>query len=307
MDLLLSVFITHKRASKDNRYNRLDIFKYTLESYSQIKWDNIYLFIELDTEFLERKYELEEHIYNIFKGNNIFLNDYQITKQYLWQNFFMKTYNSNEDRLIFFAQNCSHVFIDFNLDIFNEGIMLLKNDTISKYKTLYMTHWPEALKLSGKFNNQEYIGNYIKFKATILDSLQVFNLNYLKYLLTELDWHNEDMPRIDGLIIQQSVWPNRGGAPYSFDSLQTIYVPLRELCRRFHGYDHVSIRNDELGEFPILKLPKELNNFSCTKEELIKKIHVWHSSGITINNSFCIPKEIEDKIIKLYEPLLLQN
>jgi len=308
MNLLLSLFITHQRDSKYNRYNRLDIFKYTLESYSQIKWDNIYLFIELDTEFLERKHELEEHIYKIFKCDNISLHFYRIIEQHIWQQFFLENYKSNEDRLIFFNQNCSHVFIDFNLDIFNEGITLLKND-ISKYKSLYMSHWPEILKLSGKLNNQEYIGNYIKFKATLVDSTQIMNLNYIKFLLTELNWFNQPILRIDGLITQDNIWHRgTGNNPYNspeYNFLQTIYVPLRELCRKFHGYDHIKIRNDELGEFPALKLPKELNNFSCTKEELIKKIYVPHFSEWTQNNSFIIPKEIGDKIIKLYEPILL--
>lgn len=308
MDLLLSVFITHQRATIQNRYNRLDIFKYTLESYSQIKWDNIYLFIELDTEFLERKYELEQYINTIFKSTNINLKFYRITKQKIWQDLFKEIYNSNEDRLVFFTQNCDHIFIDFNLDILNEGITLLKNDTISKYKTLYMSHWPEILRLSGKFNNQEYVGNYIKFTATLLDSTQIFNLNYLKYLLTELDWCNKEFTRIDPLIQQESLWNykiNTAAPPYTYENLQTIYVPLRELCRKFNGYAHVHMRTDELAEFPALKLPKELNNFYYTIDQLIDKINVGHMSPWTYNNIFIIPQEIENKIIKLYKPVIL--
>ena len=39
MILILSVFITHDRGN--NRYNRLDIFKYTLNSYRNIKFRSV--------------------------------------------------------------------------------------------------------------------------------------------------------------------------------------------------------------------------------------------------------------------------
>jgi UDP-N-acetylglucosamine 2-epimerase len=115
MDLLLSVFITHQRDSKYNRYNRLDIFKYTLESYSQIKWDNIYLFIELDTEFLERRHELEEHIYKIFKCDNILLHFYRIIEQHIWQQFFLENYKSGKMQTFATVKiTLAHNILDFH-------------------------------------------------------------------------------------------------------------------------------------------------------------------------------------------------
>ena len=100
-------------------------------------------------------------------------------KQNQWtyvMNILMKKHGPDE--LVWFTQNDDHVFIDFNMYILNEGLEILKNDK-NKHKSIYFSHWPEILKMSGKFEEPIVIGNYINFKRTMLDSIQIFNLNYL--------------------------------------------------------------------------------------------------------------------------------
>lgn len=82
MILILSCFITHDRGN--NRYNRLDIFKYTLNNYRNIKFNSVYIFVKLDSEFLDRKEELYTFINDTFSNSEIIINDirYETHKVY---------------------------------------------------------------------------------------------------------------------------------------------------------------------------------------------------------------------------------
>jgi hypothetical protein len=282
-DLLMSVFITHKRLhGYPNTFNRLDIFKYTLESYSRINWRSVYLLVELDDEFQPRRSELLDYINSLFK--NAYVEFKRIGTKNEWASFFNTHYtNSTEDPLICFMQNDDHVFIDFKLDILEEGIQLIHTDPVP-YKCLAISHWPEALRLSGKFNNHEQVGNYVKFKWRTTEPMVCYNLRYLKHFLLDVPWPSEILYRTDNL-------------PVNVDL--TVYVPFRELCRHFDGYTHVGIYD----ECPALKLPKELNDFRLTTDQLKRRIHVPHG-GAMIGNQFVIPVEWEQRIIDLYRPIL---
>jgi hypothetical protein len=274
----------------------------------------MYLFVELENEFLPRKQELIEYVKSLFGEQNVHLTFKHLVKREDVKSFLDTAYAGCEDKLIWFGINDDHVFVDIDTDVLEEGLTLVKNDK-SKFKTLYYSHWPEVLRLSGKLNNQERVGNYVKFTATLLDAIQIFNLNYLRYLYGEVVWNfNESFfvgrehKKIEALILQSNIWTDPK-APYRYaeglinsyvDNLQTIYVPLRELARHFDGYSHVKMRLDDLAEYPEMKLPKELNLISYTPSEIIRRIHVHHESLWTDGNTFKIPDEWVNTILALY-------
>ncbi len=118
-----------------------------------------------------------------------------------------------------------------------EGINLLKNDK-TEHKTLFLSHCPEIMKLSGKYQIPELIGNYIKFKLSLLDSIQIFSLKYLYDICVNYKW-KKDHVRIDSLLNEIF---NSNDLPCKNNVLnQTIYVPLLEVLRHFDGYSHVQI------------------------------------------------------------------
>ena len=131
MILIISSFITNKR--KKNRYSRYDIFKYMLFSYKNIPFSEIYLFILLDNEFIYKKEELTDYIYKNFSNLNfdkihITLDRYYQQKKWIpFINELVIKHGVNE--LVWFTQNDDHIFIDFNLDILNEGLITLQNET----------------------------------------------------------------------------------------------------------------------------------------------------------------------------------
>jgi len=296
MILLLSCFITNERLRKlanKTRYSRLDIFKYTLFSYKDIPFTELYLFILLDSEFKGKEDSLTEFIHSTFSGLNtdkIHIVYDRYCQQNQWSivmNILMKKHGPDE--LVWFTQNDDHVFIDFNMDILNEGLELLKNDT-SQHKSIYYSHWPEILKMSGKYEEPVLKGNYISFKRTMLDSIQIFNLNYLYSMMVRYKWRTNH-PRIDSLISEIT---NRGNDDNVFN--QTIYVPLREMVRHFDGYD-VFTDNTVC---PALELPSNTFYYKDT----IKNMTAEHHTHWTINNNFQIPQKWIDINLSLHQDVI---
>jgi hypothetical protein len=154
------------------------------------------------------------------------------------------------------------------------------------------------MKFSGKFGNPIRINNYIKFDATLLDSIQISNLKLLFDIFVKHEW-KKDYYRIDGILDEFTEKPFQ---EYQTNTLsQIIYAPLRELVRHFDGYDHVYMDRDACG--PLI-LPS--NKFVYSKESLIKKMTANHRSYLTKDNNFQIPKEWIDINLSLHPENLIE-
>lgn len=267
MILVMSVFITHQRAV--NRYSRYEIFKYTLASYKVLPITEYYFFILLDHDFLHVKEELEAYL-NTFGNVHITWDRY--TKQEQWIPFIR---GLDKDELVWFTQNDDHVFVDYDLDILQEGIDLLKREP-NPHKSLYFSHWPEQLKLSGK-GKPSRIQHYVKYHLSLLDSIQIFSVPLLYTVFIHYTW-KKDHTRIDSVLNELTTRPAEDN-PLN----QVIYIPLRELCRHFDGYEHVGMKGFEL------ELPS--NTFHYDDVSLISKMTAPHQSPWTRNNPFNLPLE----------------
>jgi hypothetical protein len=299
MILLISCFVTHDRPV--NTCNRLDLFKHTLKSYARIDWDDVYLLIKLDEEFKPREEELKKFIKKIFSKNKVVYIPERFEYQWQWQELIKKI--SNKDNVVWFTQNDDHPFIDINLQVLYEGVDLLLKDK-HKYRSIYLSHWPEILRLSGKFSNPKIVGNYVKFQTTIFDSIQIFNTEYLKYIFLHLDWGDKQLKRIDSLRFFDefkpafdAIW---GGCSARYSPMQNMYVPLREFCRKYSGYSHVSMEWVEPLElssdhsFNIKRPPFDDLN-------IINTMTANHNSQWTLNNKFKIPQRWINKSLSLYK------
>ena len=89
----------------------------------------------------------------------------------------------------------------------------------------------------------------------MLDALQVFSVALLRHVLLELDWRGRRFKTIDHVVRQEQVAGRRRGdfIEWRNSSLQAVYVPLRELCRKFDGL------GDKLSVSPPLVLPPQAN------------------------------------------------
>ena len=112
MILIISSFIQYKNYQK---YTRLDVFKYALQSYKNIPFKEIFLFIKLDEEYKKFKNDLDNYIYKNFKDIKVNIVHDRFTNQEPWINIFkflLKKFGPNES--VWFTQNDDHIFIDFN-------------------------------------------------------------------------------------------------------------------------------------------------------------------------------------------------
>ena len=242
----------------------------------------MYLFIKLDTEFKSLEKELEEFIYNTFNNLNkdkINIVHDRYTNQLHWIPFIEKIKSIHGDELVWLTQNDDHIFIDFDNSVLNEGIELLKNETNNR-KSLYFSHWPEILKLSGKFEEPKLINNYVKFNMSLLDSIQIFNMNYLYYIFVEYKWKKEYI-KIDSILNSLVAKPS-----YDNNLKQVIYVPLREMVRHFDAYDHVNMNR---ALYPLMNLGN--NTITYSKEDLRNRLTAPHKSAWTAGNVFEIPEK----------------
>lgn len=258
----------------------------------------MYLFIKLDDEFLSPDIfynnDIKEYLYNIFSNINrekihIVLDRY--TSQIKWIPFFKKIIEKHgPNESVWFSQNDDHIYIDYNEDVLLEGLAHLESDN-NRHKSIIISHWPEAIKLSGKHNNYSRVNNYVKFNLSILDSIQIFNLQFLYDIFVIHVWSNEHT-RIDSLF---SEFINVENISFTNPLSQVIYVPLRELVRHFDGYGHVNMNKTDC---PRLELPS--NTFFYSKNNLINKMTPYHSSQWTNGNHFLIPQEWIDINLNLH-------
>ena len=299
MILLLTTFLTNSRMhGAPNYFSRYDVFKYMLYSYRNIPFSEIYLFILLDGEFSEKKDEMTSYIYETFSNltsDKIHIIHDRYTRQEQWIPFIthiIEKHGLNES--VFFMQNDDHIFVDFNMDILNEGVQLLENDT-NEYKAVTISHWPESIRFASKFKLRTLCGNYVKIACTSIEGMKIYNLKTLHFIFIQHKWRQEHV-RVDMIIMELTDRPNED----NFLSMNN-YIPLRELIRHFDGYDHVGMDRTAC---PPLKLPS--NTFCYSKESLVKKMTAPHNSYLTLNNDHPIPQEWIDINLSLHPPDLLE-
>lgn len=271
MILIISVFITNKKLnSSRTSNNRLEIFKYMLASYSVLNFSDIYIYCKLDNDYLHEKKNLELYINELFNKPNIIFDRY-ITQQEWYNSNIFKNLDDNEIAL--FTQNDDHIFIGRDLNIINEGIELMKTCN-NDYKALYYSHFPEINNLCRKLKCKSN-GNYYCLNIPITDSIQFFNIKYLKFLLFDIVWPTKQMIRIDELIRDKRIWNNYGTNIFNYDII--TLVPKEECFRHFDGYSHVNIDENIC---PNLKIPP----FFFDKNVIIKYCNeVYDSSCVNIN------------------------
>ena len=273
-DLVMSVYVTEDRWDPDppfqrlhHRHSRFEVFMYALRSYAPLPLERVYLYVELDKTFEGRRAELRAAAQQLFGNRLITLQPRRLITQKAWREELAATIappkgalgKDAAQRLIWFLQNDDHIFVDMNDDVLCEGLARMRADN-SRFKTLFMSHWGSSLKLAGKVERPKQRGAYIVSRMTQIDSIQVMNWGYLHYLLDELDWKGKTFKRIDMMLRQPAIY-DRPLMKASLaqlrvvkESLQTTYFPMRELARKFDGYEEMRIPHD-VRPCPLCKPP----------------------------------------------------
>ena len=244
LDLIFSVRVFQARepAALRQRFSRFEVLLWTLESYGTLPVDSAYLFVELATEFTSDFPRLRESATRNFGTRLRCLRSKRLASQREWREVMTSLIGDDDQRgqrLVWLMQNDDHPFIDIDSRVLLEGLRLLRAPSDSAaaatpYRTLQPTHWPEALQLSGKFGGATRTGSsYVASQQTLTDAVQVMTFAYLRYQTIELDWRGRNLTRLDSAVWGSGIYGDRRGAVlHTKERLQTMYVPLRELCRK---------------------------------------------------------------------------
>ena len=262
MILLCNTFITEKRPPTGNwdvvrgnlkNSTNFDIFKYSLASLSvAYPWSKVILKIDLDEMYKDRKNELESFIQEEFKNYKIDLS----WKRNEYQKDWIKTYEELDDNLIWFYCNHDHIFFDSTPEYLKELTSTLENQ---KLTSLQFSHWPENLRTaksgghSSPINPSTYklLNNCLKINCSNFDSIQIVTKDLYYEWWCVGDFPTIKLPRPDYFGI--------GLAEIKQLPIQTLTIPLKEICRHFDGYNHIPphlggpITNDQC---PAIEIPK---------------------------------------------------
>tara|TARA_B100000787_G_scaffold5910_1_gene4421 strand:- start:307 stop:1530 length:1224 start_codon:yes stop_codon:yes gene_type:complete len=247
MILFINTFITNKRffpslrvQPNDSRYlpSRVDIFKFQLSSLSDIDWEEVVVYYELDDEFSEHYSDIDMYIDSLFTCEK-FIYHYRNKDQSMWQESVHKLDRFSDDQLIWFTCDDDHIFIDSSL--YHLQHIIEKQQEMLKtypYVTSFLSHWPELMALrknEGKFNREIVEDNkkYFVMEWKNGDGISIINKGLLKYWWFENDYGNAIFRRTDDP-------ENEVISP-----LTKTIVPYRELVRHFDGYGHIGINPDD--------------------------------------------------------------
>lgn len=302
MILFINVFVTNQRASNGglNRYDRLDIFKYCLSSFSSIdRIDEIIIYCELSPDYKHREPELRDYIDVIFNNKNIQFFNYSLTNQLEWQKAIFNSTILTTSKPILYSGNDDHIFIDYNLNVLYEGIELLKLESESQINTIHITSWTEGVSTIYNLNEFSLVGSYWKSPLLYPDAIQIVNKTFFQHFFFNLDLRGDFVRRTDWIL--ENWYPFLGGYKYESKTdhpkVQT-FLPLRELVRHFDAYFHISV---PLSYCPLLKIPDgffnnniKINYCSQNKSEFFN-LNPMSPCYFTENESGCDDKKmIED-------------
>ena len=255
MILFVNVFITDQRAQPNSypelssirkAYFKLDIFKYTLASYSVIEWKEAIFYIKLDTNYAHEWENLQQYIRAIFSCE-IKIYPYRIDSYDRWIER-IDLIKCDEEEWIWFTCNDDHPFIDSSLEMLNkiisEASRLSKDE--QKYVAIFPSHWQEMMaqvkrgvKLKGKpwkgcsqpnFQIIENTPEYYLTNTGNCISIQIITKKLLQH------WFS-DKRRCLGLLFRTD---DLAG---SQDNQLTL-IPYKELARHFDVYSHSSVPHE---------------------------------------------------------------
>jgi hypothetical protein len=172
----------------------------------------------------------------------------------------------------------------------------------SVFKTIYPSHWGEVLHLVGKFRPPRPIGHaYVGSKLTQTDAVQILNGPYLRWLLIGIDWCGRRLSRIDDIVRQSQIYvkgSSRKAMVHTTDfGIQTMLVPLRELCRKFDGYDTIPVAH-----VPQLVLSPFANRVPVhrTASAILLLAKAAGRTRWREENNFVVPNEWFEQSLSLY-------
>lgn len=251
MILFINVLITNKpffyvydrgRLGWDD--DKLDVFKYTLASYTVLPWQEVVIYCELDQEYSARWGELRKFVNECFPNAHLY--EYRNTNQKSWQEAMRKLFAMKSDGLTWFTCNDDHPFMDFDLQCFQAiHRRMLELDKTQRYVSCQFSTWPIIFReIDAKYRESfecrdksdpptqllEVQKEFFAFVSPHVYSIQIVNHNLLNAWWFDYDYGGTWLPRTDC-------------GSNSVQGPKNIYClcPRREISAHQDGLSHVDV------------------------------------------------------------------
>lgn len=256
MILFYNVLVTDRRASASglNRADRLDVFKYALASLACIdRITEVIIFYEMEGSYKAKYDELEGYVREIFAGKPISFYRRSPSNQKEWQTALVEVGLLLTSKPILYMGNDDHVFIDYDLEVLNEGLDLMAAEPKDQINTIHISSWTEAISTTWGINSYTRVGRYWVSDLLYPDACQIVNSLYFKHFFFDLSLGNDYMRRTDEILTNW--YPYLGDYKYPSVTPHPVvktFIPLRELVRHFDAYWHINV---PLQSCPMLSIP----------------------------------------------------
>lgn len=261
---------------------------FSLRSYRgmNLYWEHVHLYIEFAPGNEDYTPMVSEAIEEVFAGFPTTIH-YGARPQFQheWLPHIARvSRNGTSNNLVLFLQVHDHPWVDSSPVTLHEGLRLAHADP-HPLRTIYLSHWPEALRLAVKVGNLELFEpqGYVAFTSCLVDSLQVFSAPLLWWVFVDTSWGGMPYGRIDSLVGDARVWGSAKPRHITHDPQpQRLYVPLREQLRHMSGY---TTRGIPEALFPTLDMSAPPGTYAplpnATVEHLVHRMLPPHSSAWT--------------------------
>lgn len=246
-DKVFNVYYHGRRAALQNK---VEVFKYTLASYSVIPWEHVVIYVKLDSMYEHRRSELEGYINQLFPGAKYYA--FRNERQVEWQRAVTELASLQSDGLVWFTCNDDHVFIDYDLQALNQlKLTLLELQKEHLRVGAAISHWPEYVP----YIQNNFKGSWENYTTTPIfenewcyavhwnhaESIQIVNLALLKTWWFDKNYGDVFAPRTDSPNFVVHTPMDVAGV-----------IPKRELVKHYDGYSHVKA---DLNRNPPLFIP----------------------------------------------------
>lgn len=250
MMLFLSTYLTNSTKAEE--------LLFTLYSYKKLQrfWSRAFLFVDSSKEVntSEFRQRLGACVADVFNQTDlIHLVWYRPSVQEEWQPEINRILAYPNDTMVFFLMSHDHAFIDFDVDVIEEGLVVLHEDS-AKYKALYVSHWPEGIRFATAHPPERIGRAWVRTQGILAEGMIITTNDYLQVIFREIIWGKVQTEKRVEDAVQNNFWFGAHGCPnnktrsdpgclrfHDWPALQqdggtALFFPLREQMRHHEGH-----------------------------------------------------------------------
>ncbi len=237
MQLLVNTLLTeerlgtyYERGDLNNVHTRIDIFKYMINTLSEINWTSAFIYFDLDSNYGVNKDDLAEWISNKISNSSVFTT--RLTNSIQWSRAVVELRKqAAHNECIWYCCNDDHIIIKQSHEIIESITHYIENNC-EKFPFIQcqISHWSmniaEYIRIKAKtpWRIIQETKDYVVIPSYEIGSAHIISPKLLEYYWLKTSFLGENLHRSDLGQIQ---------SPPTM-----LVVPKTEIARHYDGYSH---------------------------------------------------------------------